>query len=186
MFLSLRLWGAADRGRRPHTRVSRISRVLPPRRRCPPRPPGALGCGGGRRGPWGSPARPSVFYPQGLGTRTARDTVPPALLSVETRGTRPSPEPRDARVWVAVRRGAGSEHACPPAGFQEILASRASGAGLWVQEDSLPSVPVPVDRPWWWAGWPGAAEGAAPLDGSGKGASLLLVVCRDSQLPASR
>ena len=73
-----------------------------------------------------------------------------------------------------------------PAGFQEILTNRAPGPGLWVQEDSLPSVPAPVDHPWCWAGWLGVAEGAAPLDRAGEGASLLLVVCRGSQLPASR
>ena len=82
--------------------------------------------------------------------------------------------------------GAESEHACSPAGFQEILTNRVPGPGLWVQEDSLPLVPAPVDHLWCWAGWPGAAEGAAPLDGAGEGASLLPVVCRGSQLPASR
>ncbi|XP_055403368.1 beta-galactosidase-1-like protein 2 [Bubalus kerabau] len=61
----------------------------------------------------------------------------PAPPSVETRGSRTSPEPQDAR---------------------EILTNRAPGPGLWVQEDSLPLVPAPMDHPWCWAGWLGVAE----------------------------
>ena len=70
-----------------------------------------------RRGLWASPARPSVFYAQGLGSRAARDTVPQPRRWWKLEGPGP-PQSHEMRVsawkWG---EGAESEHACSPAGF---------------------------------------------------------------------
>ena len=66
----------------------------------------ALGCGG--RGAdvvlGGVQLAPVRFILRGWGLGL-HETVPPAPPSVETRGSRPSPEPQDARVQVEVGRG---------------------------------------------------------------------------------
>ena len=74
----------------------------------------------------GESSSPQRVLSSGAGDSGCTSPAPP---SVETRGSRTSPEPQDARVRWKSGEGAESEHACSPAGFQEILTNRAPGPG---------------------------------------------------------
>ena len=90
---------------------------------------GGGGCWSGAHVVFGRVQLAPARFMLGLGSRAARDTVPQPRCPWKLEGPGP-PESHEMRVsawkWG---EGAESEHACSPAGFQEILSSRAEMAG---------------------------------------------------------